>query len=191
MSSRNARATGGPSVRPALIVVGVAVVIVAVFGVGSVIHGSSPPAHHAVVSVHGSPIPSEPAARALHPIEIPGAPPADVLSALVLPSGASEVSTTPWDKTTQYSASMAFELDRSQAKIIDFYRVQLAARGWSLQGAGPARDQRDSVEVLGQRASSDGWYWEVGVTVSPTTFTSSKPETTRFSIGLFQKTDLT
>lgn len=191
MAQAPARVPRGPSLRPALVVVAVAVAIVAIFGLGSLFHGGAPPARQAPVVVPASPLPSIPAGHALRPIEISGAPPRDVLASVVLPRGASVVSASPWNRTTQFSASMGFGIHQSQERVIDFYRLQLRARGWSIQDVGPARGAHGAIEVLAQRASSDGWFWEMGVVVSPTSFTPKGAETTRFSLELFQKTDTT
>ena len=159
---------------------------------GVLLTGSSPaPAPHAS-AVHGTSLRAEPAAPALRPIELPGTPPSDVLGALVLPKGARARSSVKWNGLTQFSATMRFDLPASQAAIIGFYRAELAARGWSIQGVGPARAQRGATEVLAQRPSSDGWYWEVGVVVSPTTFGGgAAPETTRFVLDLYEMPDAT
>ena len=52
------------------------------------------------------------------------------------------------------------------------------------------------MEILGKQAGNDGWYWEMGVIVLPTTFggagtgaTGAAPETTRFTVRLFQVAD--
>jgi hypothetical protein len=50
-----------------------------------------------------------------------------------------------------------------------------------------------TIEVLGQRAGSDGYYWQIGAVVAPTTFPSSGPGAktglTEFEVRLFQVSD--
>ena len=182
-----------PSARPALVVVGIAAVLVLLFGIGAALTGSSspstPPAP-ATAPVPGATLRAEGATSALRPIERPGTPPADVLRAIVLPAGSTAVSSKPWNGATQYSAKMAFHLDTSQAAVVSFYRAELKARGWSISSVGAAAGKKHATEVLAQRASTDGWYWEIGVVVSPTTFTSaSTGDRTRFSLDLFEEPD--
>jgi hypothetical protein len=183
------------SLRPALIVLGVAAGILALFGVLAVTsgHGTPPPAA-GPSRVHGTSLRAVGATRALAPIERPGTPPADVLGALAVPEGAAtgghhDNSTA----TTQYDEQMAFSVRAAEATVVDFYKVELKARGWSLLDVGPARGRSGAVEVLAQKGSSDGWYWEVGAVVSPTTFVRSGPragaETTGFTLRLFEEPD--
>jgi hypothetical protein len=180
----------GPSVKPALVVVGIAALLLLLFGIGSAVTGSHGATPAPPGRVAHSALPAEPARVALRPIERAGTPPPDVLSSLVVPKGAATSSATRWDGETQYSAKMAFRLGASQAAIVQFYRTELRARGWSIVSVGAAHDAPRSTEVLAQRASSDGWYWEVGAVVSPTTFgTSSNVESTSFSLELFEEPD--
>jgi hypothetical protein len=179
----------GPSTKPALVVVGIAAFLVLLFGIGAALTGSSPtPASHpkAVKTT----LRAAPAAATLAPIELPGTPPADVLGSLVLPAHVETVSKTKWDGQTQYSAKMGFRLAATQAEVVTFYRAELRSRGWSISSTGAAHDQPRAVELLAQRASSDGWYWEVGVVVSPTTFGSGgRTDVTRFTLELFEVPD--
>jgi hypothetical protein len=57
----------------------------------------------------------------------------------------------------------------SAGAVLNFFDVQLEARGWSLfsRGAGSNGDP----ESLFQKAGNDGFYWEIGVTVNKTTAT--------------------
>ena len=51
------------------------------------------------------------------------------------------------------------------ASVIDFFNAQLEARGWSLFSKGASNGEPQS---LFQKGGSDGFYWEVGVTVTKT-----------------------
>jgi hypothetical protein len=46
-------------------------------------------------------------------------------------------------------------------------------QGWSITNVGPADGSPGSIEVLGKLAGDDGWYWEQGVVIAPTTFPGS------------------
>jgi hypothetical protein len=51
-------------------------------------------------------------------------------------------------------------------QIISFFDAQLGARGWSLFSKGASNGDPQS---LFQKAGSDGFYWEIGVTVTKST----------------------
>jgi hypothetical protein len=57
----------------------------------------------------------------------------------------------------------------SSSALIDFFNTQLEARGWSLFSKGASNGDPQS---LFQKAGSDGFYWEVGVTVTKSTTSS-------------------
>jgi hypothetical protein len=187
------RRPAGPSLRPALVVVGLALFLVLAFGIGSALNHNPTPKAPSPSRVNGTDLVAQPSAATLRPIEILGTPPADVLDALVLPRGAHTVSVTKWSGTTQYAGKMTFRLGASQAALVAFFRTELHAHGWSIVNVGPARNERGAIEVLAQRASADGWFWEAGVVVFPTTFGpgSSPRGATRFSLDLYQMPDAT
>ena len=61
-----------------------------------------------------------------------------------------------------------------------------AAAGWKVIYQGPApQGAAGATEVLATRGSSDGFYWEIGVVVSPTTPTGSTP----YSVEVFETPD--
>jgi hypothetical protein len=181
----------GPSIRPALIVVGIALLLILVFGVASALTSNPTPKAPKPAAVEGTGLVAEPATATLHPIEILGTPPADVLDALVLPKGAHEVSDTPWSGSTQYAGDMSFRLGAAQATLVDFFHTEFHAHGWSIVSVGAAHDDPHATEVLAQRASTDGWFWEAGVVVYPTTFGHAGADVTRFELELYEMPDAT
>jgi hypothetical protein len=182
-----------PSIRPALVVVGVALLVVIVFGIGAALTTTRSPTVQRNAPLRGAGLVAAPASTALRPIEILGTPPADVLDALVVPRGAQTLSASPWSGETQYSATMTFQLASSQETIVGFFHTELHSRGWKIVNVGPARAEKGATEVLAQRASSDGWFWEAGIVVFPTTFrhTSTDADVTRFSVDLYEMPDAT
>jgi hypothetical protein len=167
-SPRAARAKA-PSLRPALIVLACAVVVtfggVAVALVGS---GQSPPA---TVSGLATPVPgvnisAVVASGVLQRIAGGGTPPSDVLGALVVPQGARIGSTTTEDAgVDQYDRSISFQLSTTSGELVKFYQTELKRARWSMLGTYQVAGQ--GTEVLAQRAGSDGYEWEVGVSVKP------------------------
>ncbi|MFY9783314.1 MAG: hypothetical protein WAK12_07250 [Acidimicrobiales bacterium] len=59
--------------------------------------------------------------------------------------------------------------DTSSSAIITFFNAQLQARGWSLFSRSASNGDPQS---LFQKAGDDGFYWEVGVTVTKSSATS-------------------
>jgi hypothetical protein len=78
--------------------------------------------------------------------------------------------------------------------VIDFYRAELPAEGWKVISQGPPHDA-PGFEFLGQMSGSDGYSWEIGVTVSPTEFPTGLASTatgvTPFTLRLFAVDDAT
>jgi hypothetical protein len=183
----------GPGLRPALVVVGIAGVLVLGFGTLAAVTGGSgptaPPSRPSKVA--GSSLTAVPAKAVLTPIERPGTPPADIVDNLTVPKGAAAHSHRDLNtSSTQYDEQMGFSVDASEAAVVAFYKADLRAEGWNVFNVGAASGHQGAVEVLAQKASSDGWYWEVGAVVSPTTFGhSGTGQTTDFTLRLFQESD--
>lgn len=183
----------GPGLRPALVVVGIAGVLVLGFGTLAAVTGSSSPTPppSGPSRVAGSSLTAMPAKAALAPIEHPGTPPADIVDALAVPTGAVARSHRDLNtSSTQYDEQMGFSVDATEAAVVGFYKSALKARGWNVFNVGAASGQQGAVEVLAQKGGSDGWYWEVGAVVSPTAFgRSGSGQTTDFTLRLFQESD--
>jgi hypothetical protein len=183
----------GPGMRPALVVAGIAVVLVLAFGLTAAFTGQSPPPAPSTtpVRVAGTSLRATPATAVLKPIEQPGTPPANILDALTVPVGTTatahtnnSTSATGYDEQVDLSLAGA-----SQASVIAFYRAQLDTQGWKRISVGPATNEPTTTQVLAQAAGDDGWYWEAGALVSPTVFGSDGKQTTPFTIRLFQVPD--
>lgn len=54
----------------------------------------------------------------------------------------------------------------TSSQLISFFNAQLEARGWSLFSQGASNGDPQS---LFQKAGSDGFYWEIGITVTKST----------------------
>jgi len=75
--------------------------------------------------------------------------------------------------------------------VENFYSKVLKKQGWQIISTGPADHHPGALEVLGKKAGSDGFYWEVGAVVSATTFGANAPAagSTSFSLELYQQPD--
>jgi hypothetical protein len=187
--------SAGFSLRPAMIVVGLAALILVVFVTIGIVSSQSPAAvKHSKVeeAVPGVSLRSVQAATQLAPIASAGEPPNNILNAVDLPAGSVRVSHE--DNTAgagQYDAQVTFSSTDSQAALIAFYAADMKSQGWQITDQGAARNDAGALEVLGKLAGSDGYYWEMGATVNATAFPAGGPPrgTTHFTVRLFQVPD--
>jgi hypothetical protein len=189
----------GPSARPAAVVFAI---IALIFLVGFIAddltsaHHPAPAAQHAAaraVPGTGGLVP-EPSSDVLGPILTADEPPANVVSALVVPKGSEVVPHT----ATQlglglYDATIEVVFPGPEQHAIAFVRTELAAGSWHRVSAGPSSA---GYLIVAQHPGSDGYQWELGATLSPTTFSSpvtgmSVPDTgvTPVTLRLFAISD--
>jgi hypothetical protein len=182
----------GPSVKLALVVMVLAVGIVVAGLIAQVFTGSNPPAPApaSVPTAKGSPLKAIPASSALAPLVSDGEPPDDIVNAIVLPAGSEPGAVIDDTNSAEsYDEQRLFTIDAPEQKVITFFEIELAAQRWHVESTGKPKNQ-PGFEVLAQRAGSDGYYWEIGAVVAPTTFPSSGPAhttgLTKFEVRLFQ-----
>ncbi|MHB8262511.1 MAG: hypothetical protein ACYDGY_02005 [Acidimicrobiales bacterium] len=167
----------GPSLKPAMWVLGLAASILAIGAIASgVFGGSGYVAAPARVSRSGiSGITAVPAASFLKTIESDGQPPLNVIYAITVPSGTVAQGTVPTPgRPTSYDRAMAFVARPNQQQIIDFYSKQLPFHGWSLVSKG-ALSGSHTYKLIARANGSDGEFWELGVTIYPTSFSPTRP----------------
>lgn len=168
----------GPPVKPAAIVFGI---ILALFLVGVIVDGissshggssgprpstadASVPGTGGLVAIGASPL--------LRPIVTPGQPPADVLAAVVVPRGTTAIAGSARQRGVGlYDASLDVQLPAAEAPAITFFRRELAAGHWRTLSSGATGD--GGFQLLAQHPGSDGYQWELGLTMAPTSFTSA------------------
>lgn len=165
------------SLRPAFLVFGLGLVMALIFGILNVTPDPGTKTIDASTASHavaGSTLRWVEASRALSPIIQAGEPPANIINAVTIPEGAKAVGVIDTSAgASQYDESMRFALSTSQAQLIGFFRTEMKRQGWSITNVGPADGSPGSIEVLGKLAGDDGWYWEQGVVIAPTTFPGS------------------
>ena len=158
-----------PSLRAAFVVLACAAAVT--FGGFAVALVGSGQATPATVSGLATPVPgvslaAVDASGVLQRIASGGTPPPDILDALVVPNGARIEGTTTQDANVdQYDRGMKFQITTTSSELVSFYRTELKRAHWSLLGTYPVASA--GIEVLAQRAGSDGYEWEVGVIVAP------------------------
>ncbi|HUY65714.1 MAG TPA: hypothetical protein VMV06_02750 [Acidimicrobiales bacterium] len=174
---------------PALAVLGIAVLIVVAGVVASAFgSGTSPTLSIRRITIpDGTVVSLTPATIAMRSIVGAGEPPADILGNLAVPSGSPVTRTLNADQNAgQFDRTVAFRTGLSSGQVVDVYRALLPRLGWHVDyvGSGSQRGPSDT-EVLAKRGSGDGFYWEVGVVVSPTTSAGTTP----LSLQLFEQSD--
>ncbi len=178
--------------RPALIVGGLAVVILVVFSVGAALTHTAtgqPTVPAGATRVRGSSLLAVGARSALSPIETNGEPPSNVLDAITLPKGAFGGSPSNPGLGSTYDQEMQFSVDASQAAVLQFYRQEFHDLGWKTVTEGAATRQ-PGLQIVGQIAGTDGFYWQLGVIVAPSTFgASGTTDTTQFTLRILQVQD--
>jgi hypothetical protein len=92
---------------------------------------------------------------------------------------------------SQFDSQVVFRSGDSQAALLSFYAGDMKVQGWQVFDRGAAANDPGAFEVLGKLAGSDGYYWEMGATISPTTFRPGGPPrgVTMFTVRLFQVPD--
>jgi hypothetical protein len=186
---------GGFSIRPAMVVLGLALLILAVFVTLGIVSSKSPTAVRSggsPTAVPNSTLRAERAALLLAPIVSSGEPPANILNAVFVPAGSSPVShQNNSGGSGQFDSQMTFRSGASQAAVLGFFASDMKLQGWQIFDRGPAANDPNALEVLGKLAGTDGYYWEMGATVEPTVFSAGGPArgTTPFTIRLYQEDD--
>ncbi len=181
--------------RPAAIVLALAVLIVGGFiAIGFATNG---PATQTTTSkathvVAGTTLRALPGAPDLSVITKSGEPPANILNSVSIPLGATARSHQNNSAAAdQFDAQIGLMSTASQEALHSFYLADMKAQGWQIFEDGPAQHNRGAIEVLGKKAGSDGFYWEMGAVISATTFGPKAPPTgqTAFMVRLFQIPD--
>jgi hypothetical protein len=174
---------------PALVVLGIAVLIVAAGIVASALaSGSDPTLSIRKVTIPGGTVVRlTPAASALRSIVRAGEPPADILGNLAVPSGSTVTRTINLDQgVAQFDRTVVLRTGLSSDQVADLYRTLLPRLGWAVLDSGsPGSGPTPGTVILFKRGSGDGFYWEVGATVSPTTAAG----TTTLTLELFELPD--
>ena len=183
------------SMRAAMIVPGIGLLILALFiGAGFLTSNPVQPIKPSTgeFSVPGTPLRAVPAVNDLKVIAISGQPPGNIINAVAVPEGATRTSYQNNSAQAQeYDAQITLRADESQAAVDNFYQKDMKKQGWQIFSTGPADHVAGGLEVLGKKPGSDGFYWEMGAIISPTSFGAGTPATgaTSFSLVLVQEPD--
>jgi hypothetical protein len=143
-----------------------------------------------ITVIAGTPLRAERAASALTVITRTGQPPSNILNSVSLPVGSIRVS-HQFNAAEQFDAQIGLISNDSQAALRTFFLSDMKAQGWKILEVGPADHNPGAVEVVGQKAGSDGFFWNEGAVISATTFGAGAPPAghTHFTVRLFQVPD--
>ncbi len=181
--------TGKLSFRsPAFVVLALAVVILVVGFTASAIVTSAPTTLtiRSLRLKDGTVVPVQPGASALKPIETLGQPPPDILASLAVPTGTRTVSSTnSAGGASQYNETIDMESPLDGAELHAFFTAEFATLGWMTDHNGADPGQPQNIEVLAEKGSTDGYYWECGVVISPESATGATP----FALTIFEVPD--
>lgn len=186
----------GPSVKLALIVVGIAtlVLLIGIIGAALTSSGSAQaPATHTLRTAAGAGITAVPGRGVLAAITADGQPPSDILNVVPVPQGTVVTAGSATDNGIGlFDHTLSFTVPVSDQKVITFYGAELKSLKWQIVSQGPAPKGTPGYRIVAQHPSEDGYEWEIGVTVAPTTFastTAAPADTTSYSLRLFAVTD--
>lgn len=176
----------GPSAKPAAVVLGIILVLFLSGLVAAGLTGSTakkPPASPRSAVVPGTGGLIAVAGRdLLAPVLTPGEPPADVVAAIVVPRGTRLV---PGSAASHgiglFDATVGTQVPAAEAPAIAFFRAELAAGRWRLLRAGTSGN--GGYQFLAEHPGSDGYEWELGITLAATQFTSAVPGVTTPAAG--------
>jgi hypothetical protein len=155
-----------PSLRPALIVAAVAVVVVlggvvlALAGTPSARQAPSGIGRH----IAGVRLSAEPAQRVLSHISSAGEPPADIVGSLAVPAGSLYLGKAANDAgVNQFDRQVRIEVNAPLAEVKDFFVAALSQQRWVTRAI--SAPSPGAFEVIAEKSGSDGYQWRIGITM--------------------------
>jgi hypothetical protein len=154
-----------PRKGPALIFLGV-VAVVSLGGFLLAALSSSPKTPPAPLGqVAGSNVAAASASSFISKIAVAGEPPANVTEALVVPAGSTLISSHREAENLElFAGSVTLLAPDQPSDLVNFYRLELTHEKWKLTRTDATLDGKGS-ELFATIGGSDGFYWELEVTV--------------------------
>jgi len=115
-----------------------------------------------------------------------GIPPANIVDTVHVPLGATftrEIYTG--GRASSYDRHLGYSASAAEGALYSYFHTLIAREGWKIFSVSSPTDSA-GVEILAQKAGDDGFYWEQGVVIHPTTFSASGLQSTSFSLRLYQ-----
>lgn len=119
------------------------------------------------------------------------APPLDIERSVFVPASCVVSASIPTGAdASRPSVATEFSCANTSGFLVSFYRAQLPHSEWKVFSDAQTTHDGGGIALLSQKAGSDGFYWQLGVVIGNTTFTSSgggvPTEATKVTIRLFQ-----
>jgi hypothetical protein len=154
-----------PRKGPALIFLGL-VAVVALGGFLLAALSSSPKTPPAPLGqVAGSKVGAASARSLIAKIAVAGEPPANVTDAIVIPAGSTLSSFHREAENLElFAGSLTLSAPDQPSDLVNFYRLELSHEKWKLTRTDATLDGKGS-ELFATIGGSDGFYWELEVTV--------------------------
>ncbi len=121
-----------------------------------------------------------------------GLPPTNIVDAVEIPRASVAVSSqNNTAAAEQYDAQVELRVGATQGALRIFFLAAMKKQGWQIISQGAASHNPGAIQVLGKLAGDDGYYWEMGAVIEPTTFPAGAPPTgdTDYTVRLFQLPD--
>ena len=119
------------------------------------------------------------------------APPVDVQRSVFVPASCVVTQSLPTGAdATRPSVATQFTCGQTSGFLVSFYRAQLPHNNWKVFSDAKTTHDGGGIALLSQKAGSDGFYWQLGVVIGNTTYSSSgggvPEQSTKVTIRLFQ-----
>jgi len=172
------------SILPAAAVLGIAVLMLAIFMFINLVADPGVSTTTTIPVVVGG-LAVDHASNLLANCESPGTPPSNIVGGVMVPVGtrSSGPFQTPNSGAGDFDCYRPLITTSSASALLGFYRTQLEARGWTLFSSGASNG---SPQYLFQKAGSDTFYWIIGVTVDPAT---SSTTSTAWTFRIYQNSE--
>jgi hypothetical protein len=159
------------SILPAAAVLGLAVLVLAIFMVINLVTDQGVATTTTIPVVVGG-LNVDHASTLLNNCITPGTPPGNVVGGVLAPvdTRATGPFQMPNSGAGDFDCYRPLLSTTNPSTLLSFYKTQLEARGWSLFSSGASNG---SPQYLFQKAGSDTFYWVIGVTVNSSTSTST------------------
>jgi hypothetical protein len=124
-----------------------------------------------------------PSSAVLHYCTSASEVPSNINNVFIVPVGTriASAGTIPNAGAGDYDCYQPLITTTSSATLLNFYKTQLEARGWSLFSQGSSSGKPQS---LLQKAGNDGFYWVVGISV-----TKSSSNLVHWTFRIFQNSE--
>jgi hypothetical protein len=155
---------------PALVFLAlVAVVAIGGFAIAIVGSGQKQSGGASLGRLRGVELGARSAAAIVRRIATDGNPPADVTRALVVPADSTVTSARPPGAAViLYSGTVQLSVAHSASQVVTFFKRELVHDHWTVLAVDSTAGG-DGTRIFAKIGSSDGFYWEVGVGVTPVT----------------------